>query len=177
MEAFSAADAYGLARFYRNSSGGLLLRALDLEHGNYTDGELQAVYKNYGFTRDWKTYSLKHNNEVKAVLIVNHSDIGFNLSELLNGIKIIVTDPHGLPWDVLTAAIDRLTGTYIVDSIPLLVYPHTYLENIGVPYEKQYYMWIMDTQYGRDYLAYMKNKTKIKLRYAFKFFIRKYLKR
>ena len=72
MDAFSARDAYGLARFYRNNSGGLLLKALELEQDHHSEGELQAIYKNHGFTRDWKTHSLKHNNELKAILLVNH---------------------------------------------------------------------------------------------------------
>jgi hypothetical protein len=177
LKDFSATDAYGLEQFYRNSSGGLLLRALDLGHEHSGDGELREAYKRYGLKRKWKTYSLMHGQELKAVLIVNESDIGLNLSELLNGIKIIVTDPHGLPWDILRTAVDQLTGSYAVDSIPLLVYPHTYLEEGNIPYDKQYYMWIMDTQYGGRYLEYMKGKTQIKLRYALKFFMKRLLKK
>ncbi|MBW2596147.1 MAG: hypothetical protein JRC93_09260 [Deltaproteobacteria bacterium] len=177
LREFSAVDAYRLEQFYRNHSGGLLLGALDLGHEHSGDVTLKELYKSHGFTRRWKVYSLAHVHELKAVLIVNQSDFGLNLSELLNGIKIIVTDPHGLPWEALSSAIDQLADIYKVDSIPVLIYPHTYLEGIDVTYEKQYYMWIMDTQYGADYLEYMKNKTKIKLRYALKFFIRRYLKR
>jgi len=177
LREFSDADSYSLEQFYRNQSGGLLLKALDLGREQSGDSELSKIYRNYGFTRKWKVYSLTNAHELKAVLIVNHSDLGLNLSELLNGIKIIVTDPHGLPWETLSSAIDQLTGTYTVDSIPLLVYPHTYLENGAVPYKKQYYMWIMDTQYGRHYLEYMKSKTKIRFRYALKFFVKRFLKR
>ena len=177
LREFSTADCYELEQCYRNRSGGLLLRALDLGHEYAGDGELKEVYKAYGLKRGWGVYSLTHAGELKAVLIVNQSDIALNLSDLLNGIKIIVTDPYGLPWDTLASAIDQLTGVYEVDRIPLLVYPHTYLEEGAVPYEKQYYMWIMDTQYGGDYLEYMKGKTKIKLRYALKLFMKRYVKR
>ena len=179
LRKFSAVDSYDLEQFYRNHSGGLLLRALalDLGHDHSKDVTLRELYKRHGLTRNWKIYSFAHVNELKAILIVNQSDSGLNLSELLNGIKIIVTDPHGLPWEALSSAIDQLADIYKVDSIPVLVYPHTYLEGIDVTYEKQYYMWIMDTQYGADYLEYMKDRTKIKLRYALKFFIKRCLKR
>jgi hypothetical protein len=40
----------------------------------------------------------------KAVPHRNRSSWGLNLSVLLNSIKIIVTDPAGLPWEVLNAA-------------------------------------------------------------------------
>jgi len=178
LREFTATDSYSLEQFYRNHSGGLLLGALDLDHGHSNkDDTLKELYRRHGLTRDWKVYSLIHGHELKAVLIVNQSDFGLNLSELLNGIKIIVTDPYTLQWETLSRAIDQLTDIYKVDSIPILVYPHTYLENNDVPYEKQYYMWIMDTQYGADYLEYMKNKTKIKLRYVLKFFIKKFFKK
>ncbi len=175
---FSVPDSYDLERFYRNKSGGLLLRALDLGHDNLDqETTLKDIYKKQGLSRDWHIYSLKYAEELKAVFIVNQSDLGLNLSELINGIKIIVTDPQGLPWDILSSAIDQLTGIYKVDSIPILVYPNTYMEDLNVSYEKNYLMWIMDTQYGGEYLEYMKNKTKIKLRYIFKFLLKKYFKR
>jgi hypothetical protein len=177
LKEFSAADSYSLEQFYRNHSKGLLLRALDMGPKPSGDSELKEVYKKHGFKRQWKMFSLTHAQELKAVLIVDQSDIGLNLSELLNGIKIIVTDPHGLPWDTLTSAIDQLTGVYQVDSIPLLVYPHTYLEESNVAYEKQYYTWIIDIQYAAKFLDYMKKKTTIKLRYALKFLIKRLLKK
>ncbi|MDD5723667.1 MAG: PilZ domain-containing protein [Syntrophales bacterium] len=177
LRGFSSADSYSLERSYRNQSGGLMLRALDLGQEHSGTPTLKELYKSHGLTRDWKVYSLAHAHELKAVLVVNQSDLGLNLSDLLNGIKIIITDPTGLPWDILSSAIDRLTGIYTVDSIPVLVYPHTYLEGVDVPYEKQYYAWVMDTQYGRRYLEYMKDRTRIKLRFILKFLVKRYLKR
>ena len=115
--------------------------------------------------------------KLKAVLFVNQSDFGMNLSKLLNGIKIIITDPASLPWNVLSIALNQLTDIYKVDNVPVLIYPHTYFEDNNVPYEKQYYMWIMDTQYGGHYLEYMKDKTRMKLQYIFKFLIGKYLRK
>ena len=54
---------------------------------------LDVVYKKVGFHRKLKAYSLSQQGELGAVLIVNQSDLGLNFSELLNGIKILVTNP------------------------------------------------------------------------------------
>ena len=113
--------------------------------------------------------------KLKAVLVVNQSDLGLNLSELLNGIKIIITDPASLPWDVLSSAVARLTGIYEVEKIPLLIYPHSYLENKDISYEKQYMMFIMDMQYGKEFLDYLKGRMKAKIRFLIKFLIKRYL--
>ena len=106
----------------------------------------------------------------KAVLIVNRSSPGLNLAELLNCIKVIVTDPANLPWTVLTAALDRLATVYDTDSVPLLIYPATYP---SAKVEKQYLLWDLDTQYTKEFEEYMAQKTKINLRFLIKHLFRK----
>ena len=175
LREFLTSDLFELERFYRNSSNGLLLDILRLGHGASGDESLEELYKRHGFTRKCKAYSLTYMHELKAVFIVNQSDLGLNLSELLNGIKIIITDSACLPWDVLSIAIARLTEVYEVEKIPLLIYPHTYLENNGISCEKQYRMFIMDMQYGKDLLDYMKRRLKAKIRFLIRFLIRRYL--
>ncbi|MBW2674406.1 MAG: PilZ domain-containing protein [Deltaproteobacteria bacterium] len=177
LKKFSPPDLFEVERFYRNHANGLLLDALRLGTAESDSDSLEELYKRNGFTRRWKVYSLMHADELKAVLIVNQSDLGLNLSELLNGIKIIITDPTGLPWDILSSAVTRLTGIYEVEKIPLLVYPHTYMEDNGIPYEKQYIMFVMDMQHGKDFLDYLKGRLKAKIRFLIKFLIRKYLKK
>jgi hypothetical protein len=96
-----------------------------------------------------------------------------NMSGLLNSIQLIVTDPPALPWDVLSAALARLTTEYQTESIPLLIYPATYPSEQGLTVEKQYLLWILDTQYGKDYLEYMEKKTKITIHFLLKYLLRR----
>ena len=168
-------DLFELERFYRNSSGGLLLDILRLGREVTNDEPLEELYNRHGLTRKCKSYSLTHEHKLKAVLIVNQADLGLNLSELLNGIKIIISDSACLSWDILSSAIARLTEIYEVERIPLLIYPHTYLNERDISYEKQYVMFIMDMQYGKDFLDYMKGRLKAKIRFLIRFFIRRYL--
>lgn len=151
-------DLWELNRFYSYYSGGLLLSALGLDQENPGDKTLEEVYGRLGFVRKRSMHSLTYRGELHAVLIVNQSDLGFNLSELLNSIKILVTKPEGLPWDILSSAISRLTPVYHVDRVPILFYPFEYVKLKSVPYEKQYQAWVLNLQSGNAYLEYMDRK-------------------
>ncbi len=157
----SALDLWELDRFYSHYSGGLLLDALGLGKKDYGDEPLGEVYSRLGFLRKWRAYSLSHKGELNAVMIVNQSNMGFNLSELLNSIKIIVTNPEDLPWNVLSIAIAQLTSIYHMDRVPILFYPFDYVKNKNIPYEKQYQLWVLNVQYGNEYLEYMKREFRI----------------
>ncbi|RLB20693.1 MAG: pilus assembly protein PilZ, partial [Deltaproteobacteria bacterium] len=161
LQESSGRDLWELHRFYNHYSGGLLLDALDLEKKGPVKEPLEEIYKRLGFLRKWRTYSLSHNGELNAVLIVDQSDLGFNLSELLNGIKILVTNPEGLPWNILSVAIAQLTGVYRMKRVPILFYPVEYVQNKKVPYEKQYQAWVLDVRYGNEYMEYMQKKFRI----------------
>jgi hypothetical protein len=91
-------------------------------------------------------------NALKAFFIVNQSSPGLNLSDLLNSITVIVTDPAGLSWDVLTTALAYLTPGYRAENVTLLVYPAEYPSEQGVRVDRRYDLWIIDTQYGNVYL-------------------------
>jgi len=157
----SALDLWELNRFYNHSSGGLLLDAMALGKEDSGDGSLEDVYGRLGFLRKQKAYALTGRGILTAVLIVNQSDLGFNLSELLNSIKIIVTDPEALPWNVLSIAISRLTGVYHMEKVPVLFYPFDYVKIEDVPYEKQYQAWVLNVMYGNEYMEYMQKRFRI----------------
>jgi hypothetical protein len=105
-----------------------------------------------------RIYCLKHEGELSAVLIVDQSDLGLNLSELLNSVKILVANPKGLPWDILSIAIAQLAGIYHTDWIPILLYPFDYVESEKIPYERQYQLWIFDACVAGQFMQYMQRK-------------------
>jgi hypothetical protein len=157
----SEADLWEFNRFYTHSSGGLLLDALSIGPEGDRNRTVEKAYAQVGLVRNWKVYSLCSKDELKALLIVNHSNLGFNLSELLNGIKVLVKNPEGLPWSVLSVAIGQLAGDYQMAKIPILFYPSSYVESNRIPYEKHYQMWILNVQYGNEYLDYVQKKFRI----------------
>jgi hypothetical protein len=161
-----------LDRFYRNVSGGLLLDILPFGLRNEGGDPLQEVYRRKGLLRQWSIHSLIQGESLKAVFIVNHSDVGLNLSELLNGIKIIVIDPD-LSWEVITAALCRLTSGFGSETIPILIYPPSYPGEHGMKVDKQYLLWILDSQFGKEYLEYMEKQTTLTIRFMIKHLLRK----
>jgi len=157
-------DLWELNRFYSNYSGGLLIDAMGLGQNNSQEAPLEEVYERLGLTRKWKAYSLKHKGELNAVLIVDQSDMGFNLSELLNAIKIVVINSDDLSWNVLSIAIAQLERNFDMQKAPILCYPFEYVKCKGVPYEKLYYTWVLNVRYGKEFMEYVYKKFRIKQR-------------
>ncbi|MBN2515106.1 MAG: PilZ domain-containing protein [Deltaproteobacteria bacterium] len=149
-------DLWKLELFYKYQSGGLLIETLGLGKENKESGSLEALYGEQGFVRELKTYSLTHNDDPVAFFIVNQSDVGFNLSELLNGIKIIITDCENVPWNILSTTLSKLSAVYNSDRISILIYPSEYTELHRIQVEKQYQLWILNVARGEDkFLEYM----------------------
>jgi hypothetical protein len=159
----SASDLWELNQSYGHYSGGLLLDALGLDQEVSDDQSLEETYTRYGYLRKLKAYSLVNRSTLNAVLISEKSDMGLNLSELLNGIKVLVTEPDKMPWNVLSIAISQLAADYPMDRVPILFYPFEYVKIKNVPYEKQYQFFIMNVRYLNDYMEYMQRKFRIRI--------------
>lgn len=152
-------DLIKLKEFYENASGGLFLSALGME---IPSESLKKSFIKAGFKRDCRTYCLSLEGQQAAFLIVNQSDMGFNLSDLLNGINIIVLEPDKLPWVVLSSAVGILSDIFTATKIPLLIFPAGYLSSQNIEEEKQYALWILQLRYASDdYLLYMDSLMKL----------------
>ena len=155
-----AEDLQELESFYRQESGGLMLDALDLGQGMTDRGELSREYRKLGFKRESHLFSLKKNHNLKAVIIVNVSDIGLNMSNLTNAMKVIVLDNDDLPKEVLLAALTQAAASYDENEVPVMVYPVNYAEAKGIVYEKLYTMWVLNMQNTDDYFSYLEGMIK-----------------
>jgi hypothetical protein len=149
-------ELWQLEQFLKHSSGGLLFDVLNLGKKDLTEDSLKKVSQRLGFTRKWEVYSLVNSGCLKSVLIVNQSDVGVNLSEVLNGITALVIDAASLPREVLYAAVAQLTGVYQSDTIPLLIYPSTYSDVMNIPSEKKYQLWITYMRHSNKFLEYVR---------------------
>ena len=155
-------DLWEVNRFYSNYSGGLLIDSMGLGQTAPQGGSLEEVYDRLGFFRKWTAYSLKHEEELNAMLIVDQSDIGFNLSELLNAIKIVVINHDDLGWNVLSTAIAQLAHNFDTEKVPVLCYPFEYARSKALPYDGQYYAWVLSVRYGKEFMEYVCNKFRLK---------------
>lgn len=160
-EGLGKADLSALRAYYAEQSGGLFLDALGIGKQYPDEPPLEEYYARSGLFRRTGIYTLKHTGRIKALCIVDQSDIGLNLSELLNCIKVIVIDPEELPWEVLAAGISHLAGAYQTDQIPVMIYPHTYAADAGLACDRSYHVWILDSRYADIYINHMKKKIRI----------------
>ncbi|MFO7985723.1 MAG: hypothetical protein R6U38_07645 [Desulfatiglandaceae bacterium] len=158
----SPRDLKELRMFYSRHSGGFLLDALSLDRKAVAGRSLKDLCTKLGFFRSCKTYSLKHKELLKAVLIVNQSDMGFNLSELLNSIKILITNPNDLPWKILSNSISQLLGRYQMKKVPVLFYPTDYVKTLDIPCEKEYQLWIYDACSVYKFVEFLGRKFRIR---------------
>jgi len=163
LDEISPIELWELDNFYQHHSGGLLMSVLGLGEKRTDEASLEAVSKRQGFVRKWRAYSLVHRGTLKAVLIANHSDLGVNLSELLNCIMVIVVEPDGTPWQTLTSALSMLSGHYTTENIPVIVYPPSYMEEKNISYDKHYQQWILNLQYGDQFMDFMQRKFRMRL--------------
>ncbi len=157
----SRLDLWELGRFYEHHSGGLLLDAFALGGKGAAASALQEVFQQSGFLRKTLCYSLKYQDEQKAVLMADQSDLGLNLAELLNGIKIFVTRPEELAWKDLARAIWQLTPLYSTQKIPIMIYPAEYAKAKHIVCDKTYILWVLSVRYADEFMGYMKKRFRI----------------
>jgi hypothetical protein len=162
MKEISAADIRELEHFYHHHSRGLLLNILNAGSAPPDGDSLEIVSERHGFLRKWQIYSLTRGKKLSAVLIANQSSLGINLSELLNSITIIVIDPENTPWEDISCAVEQLTSLYQIDKVPLLIYPPSYVEEKKISYEKQYQLFILDTNYLNEFMEYSQRRFRIR---------------
>lgn len=186
LENFSRDDLALMREYYSGIGGGMMLDAYALEcraaetelsgqvHEVLTENKnnIMDMYNKIGLKRESRVLSVKHDGRIKAALIVDTSDLGVNMSELLNSIKIIVID-HTLPWPVLQDAVSIAGKIYNSDSIMVLIFPYAYLGQQGVECKKRYNLWVLNSNLDSPEMDIIKDRAKITKR---KFITEKFIK-
>ena len=144
-----------LADLYDHISGGLMLEAIDMTPGKLDCDELSKEYSKEGLIRQRQLYSLKKDGILKAIFLVNTSNVGLNLSDITNCVKVFVTDSEQLDADILRAAVSAVAEITGKDDFPTLLYPVAYADEQGINYEKIYNLWVCSLQYSDEYFRYL----------------------
>ena len=148
-------DLRELVDFYEHTSGGLMLDAIDLTPEKIDCNSLSKEYDKAGLVRERQLYSLKQNGSLKAIFLVNASNLGLNLSDITNCIKVFVTDSEQLDAKILRAAIQSVAGITGKDDFPALIYPAAFADDREIHYEKTYNLWVCSLQYSDEYFRYL----------------------
>ncbi|OQY08152.1 MAG: hypothetical protein B6I22_01745 [Desulfobacteraceae bacterium 4572_123] len=155
------AELTELEIFYKQVSGGLMLNALDLTmYGGTGCDELAEEFQRHGFQRQRRLYSLKKNNRLAAIIMLDISDVGLNLSDLTSCIKVIIIDSVDLSGNVLRSVLSDVSEQTGRGEMPVLLYPAAYAENNDITYQKLYTLWILSMQYTDPYFRYLKRLLK-----------------
>ena len=144
-------DLIEFERYYEHKSGGLMLDALDMKSVMVDCDDLSKEYQQLGFKKEKHLFSLRNDVHLKAIFMVSISDVGLNMSDLTNCIKVFVLDSDGLSKNILYLTLSLLSEKYEQAEIPVLIYPVGYTEIQSIPYEKLYRLWVLNTQYGDQY--------------------------
>ena len=100
LDVATAGDLTEFSTFYEYVSGGLIVKALDLDPDTSIN-TLNDEYEKLGFKREKHLFSLKKDGELKALALAVVSDTGLNLSNLTNCIHVFIMDGENLPVEVL----------------------------------------------------------------------------
>ena len=188
IEKYSKDDLNLMRDYYNNLGGGMMLDAYALEcrasendelagkvsqaPGKNIHNNIASMYNKIGLKRESKVFSIRQNDRIKAAVIVDISDLGVNMSELVNSIKVIVIDDT-LPWSIIQDAVSILGKVYESDKIMILIYPFNYLKLQGVECKKRYYFWVLNTNLDSNEMDIIKNRAKITKR---KFITERFIK-
>ena len=153
-------DLRELSDYYESVSGGLMLSALDLEPDQFSEKDLEEEYGRLGFKKEKHLFALKADGFLRAVILVNVSDIGLNLSNLTNCIKFILLDKEDLSKEILERAVHHIYRSHNLEEMTVMVYPVEFADAIQFPYEKIYNMWVMSTRFSDPYFRYLQRLLK-----------------
>ena len=146
--------------WYKQQSGGLLIEGLDLtQEAAAIDEATDLEYKKAGFKRSRKFYSLKKNDELMAIFILNRADMGMNMSDLTNCIQLCILDPMQLTKEHVLNSLSHLAIHYEQEEIPVLLYPDSYADDQNIVYDKTYILTVLDLNYISPYLQFMNTLT------------------
>jgi hypothetical protein len=149
-------DYAELQRFYNFTSGGLMMEAFDLHSPPAVPDELAQEYQQLGFKKKRLIYSLLAEDELKAIIIVDVTDIGLNMANLTSCTTVIILD-ETTPHFSVEYALACVSEEYEHQQMPVLMYPLSYAEMHSLPIEKSYILCILNLYYIDYFLKYCDN--------------------
>jgi hypothetical protein len=146
-------DYAEFSSFYRFTSGGLMIEAFDLHSPAVVPDALSDEYQHLGLKKKKRIYSLLEADELKAVIIADITDIGFNMANLTNCTTVFMLD-ETTPRPLLESALAVVATEYEHGEMPVLVNPANYAVLNSLPVEKKYSLWILNMQYTDSYFKF-----------------------
>lgn len=156
LEAASASDIADFYGFYQSISDGMLPEALDMLVGNYNDQSLSETFSSNGLVRKRTLFALRQGQRTIALLDIQRSDFGLNLSEITNAMTVYSLSSDSNDFNQIRFALYSLAEKHEKLNDPVMFYPHTWLPKVEFPVDKEYTMWTLNVPKGMDsYMTWM----------------------
>ncbi len=136
-------DIAELEKFYQHVSGGLLLRALDLTTDTFNADSLNRIYENSGFSRTRHIFALLVKGRLHAIMALTSTDIGINLSNVIDCVKIFAIEHDVLDTLLVSAALAQIAHLVRHDEIAIMTFPVEFAVKKRLPMEKIYNAWVL----------------------------------
>ncbi|MBW1997514.1 MAG: hypothetical protein JRJ29_06050 [Deltaproteobacteria bacterium] len=157
MKECSWMDYWELNRFYDRISGGLFMGALSLDSEERAKVARDPSFDLPAPSLVTRTYSLRHEGELCAVIIAPSAGQAMELFQPWNSIKVIVMVPSLLPRDILFKALAQVSNFHEgLDQVQIMVHPPDYLKENGVAEEKEYKLWVLNLSHMETYLEHLR---------------------
>jgi hypothetical protein len=153
-------DLDELSSFYNYYSGGLLLNALNLYSLDNNLNELQTEFNKAGLIRERHLFSLKKGHNLKALFMINISNLGLNLSDLTNSITVFILDSNELAQSIILSVVKIIVDKFSMADVPVMIYPENFLNTKIVNSDTIYNLWILNANYTDNYFRYLKRLLK-----------------
>lgn len=148
-------DLAALQAAYRLDHGDLMLSALDLVPERINASTLSDEYKRMQLQRCRKLYSIKRGSKLEAVCMVVQTDAGLNLSDLINNIQVLIMPNSEMPAAALQQILQTLAEPFEQEDVAVLLYPSKYATEHCLDGERQYTLWVLDTNASDAYFNYI----------------------
>ena len=154
-------DLAELNGWYSAQSDGLMMKAFNLANGDSDIQMLSDEYRAIGFLRKRRMFTLRRKGRPIAFFVANRSDFGLNMSDLTNCIQVFVIDLQPSLPDIIYRALTKIMAWYQDVGVPVMIYPDSAAEAIGLPTEKKYTTWVLSLDYTDKYFEYISRLIKI----------------
>jgi hypothetical protein len=150
----SHSDLLDFIAYYGRISDGLLPEAFHIHPDFMGQQTLLDDYKKAELKREIKLYSLKQCGSVKALFIADFSNAGLNMSELMNCLKVFITDSVAVSPGILEKALIQMLKLWDED-LPVMLFPSSYMIEKQLPFEKTYMLWILNMEASDKYFTHL----------------------
>jgi len=147
-------DLAELTDWYNVQSDGLMLKAFNLTDDDNDIQRLSEEYRVFGFRRERRLFTLRKKGRPVAVFVANRSDFGLNMSDVTNCIQVFVIALEFGAIDLIHKALAKIMAWYPDTEIPVMIYPDSSAEIIGLPTEKKYTTWVLNLNHTDRYFEY-----------------------